>query len=100
MKRAIGSGLAAQGPPAITSGCRPSRSAAASGMPARSSMRQHVRVAEVVLQREAQHVELAQRGEVFQAVERQVVLAQEGFHVGQRREDPLAAQSRRRFITA
>ena len=95
MNRAIGSGLATHGPPAITSGCTRVRSAAASGMPARSSIVSTLRIAEVVLQGEAQHVELAQRREALQADQRQLLLAQQGVHVGHGRKDPLAEPSRR-----
>ena len=52
--------------------------------------RQDVGVADLVLEREADHVELVQRSESLQAVERQPVLAQGGLEVGQRREDALA----------
>ena len=52
--------------------------------------RQDVGVADLVLEREAQHVEPAQRREGFEAVERQASRAQRGLEVGQRRERPLA----------
>ena len=90
MKRAIGSGLTAHGPPAITSGCSQRPVFGRQGDAAQIEHRQHVAVAEVVLQREAQHVELRKRRERFQAVERQAVLAEQLLHVGQRREGPLA----------
>ena len=58
--------------------------------PAQIEHRQHVAVAQIVLQREAEHVELVKRREGFEAVKRQVVLAEQLLHVGQRREGPLA----------
>ena len=76
MNRAIGSGFTAHGPPAITSGCSIVRSTAAKRNSAQVEHRQHVGVAEIVLQREAQHVEPAKRREGFQAVKRQAVLGE------------------------
>ena len=52
--------------------------------------REHVGVAEVVLQRETEHVEVCQRCECFEAVERQALRPQQGFHVGPGGVDPFA----------
>ena len=72
MNGASGSGFCAHGPPAMHQriGRRP-RSSDRSGMPPRSSIVRMLRVADLVLQREAEHVELGQRRERLQAVERQ-----------------------------
>ena len=69
-------------------------------MPPRSSIVSTLRVAQVVLQREAQHVELGQRREGLQAVQRQAVLAEQLLHVGQGLKARSQAQSSRRFITS
>ncbi len=90
MNGASSSGFCPPGPPAMT---RVSSGPAILGMErdlAQVEHRQHVGVADLVLEREAQHVELVQRRERLQAVERQPVLAQAGLEVGQRREDALA----------
>ncbi len=52
--------------------------------------RQHVAVAEVVLQREAEHVERHKRREGFQAIKWQAVFAEQLLHVGQRAKRPFA----------
>ena len=51
---------------------------------------QDVGVADLVLEREPDHVEPIQRGEGLQAVQRQLVPAEGGLEVGQGGEDPLA----------
>ncbi len=51
---------------------------------------QQVRVTDFVLQGDAQHVEVGQGGERFQAVKRQVRFAQGGLHVRPGRKYPLA----------
>ena len=65
MKRAIGSGLTAHGPPAITSGCSGRALLGRQRNPAQVEHRQHVAVAEIVLQREAEDVERRKRREAF-----------------------------------
>ena len=90
MNRAIGSGLAVQGPPAITNGCAIVRSSADKRNSAQIQHREHVAVAEVVLQRETQHVEVAKRRELFKAPKRQAVPAKQLLHILQRRERSLA----------
>ena len=56
--------------------------------------RQDVGVADLVLQAEADQVEVAQRRERFQAVERQAVLAQLGLEVEPGREGAFAGPLR------
>ena len=58
--------------------------------PAQVEHRQDVGVADLVLEREPQHVELAKRRERLQAVQRQALFPQSGLEVGQRREGALA----------
>ena len=78
MKSAIGSGLNAAWPPAMTIGSSSSRSTACSGMPARSSAVEHVGVAELGREAEPEEVEVAHGsvrvdGELRQAVPRAAV---------------------------
>ena len=73
MKSAIGSGLNAACPPATTTGCVSSRSAACSGMPREVQRVQQVGVAELGGERDAEQVERADRtvrvdGELADAV--------------------------------
>ena len=58
--------------------------------PAQIEHRQQVAVAEIVLKREAEHIELDQRGERFQAVQRDASVAESLLHVGPGGERPLA----------
>ena len=74
MNGASNSGFCAPGPPAMTSVSSGPRSSAWSGDAAQVEHRQDVRVADLVLEREAQDVEPAQRREGLEAVERQPVL--------------------------
>ena len=59
-------------------------------MPAEVEHRQHVRVADLVLEREADDVELMERREGLEAVEREPVRPEGRLEVGQRREGALA----------
>ena len=69
------------------------RSAASSGMPGEVEQRQHARVAELELQGEPEHVEVADRGARLEREERQAALAQHGLEVGPGQEDPLAGDA-------
>ena len=51
---------------------------------------QDVRIANLILEREAEDVELPERGEGLQRIERQAVLAEGGFEVGERCKGSLA----------
>ena len=51
---------------------------------------EHVAVGQIVLQGKAEHVELRKRRERLEAIKRQVVAAEQGFHVGKGREGPFA----------
>ena len=96
MNGASSSGFWAPGPPAITSVSSGPRSSAWSAIPPRSSIVKHIRVADLVLERKAQDVELAERRERLEAVERQaMLLEQRALEVGQRRERPLAGPAGR-----
>jgi len=55
--------------------------------PAQIEHRQQIGIADLVLQRKAENVEFGQRSEGLQAVQRQIRLAEVGFHVRPRRKD-------------
>ena len=56
--------------------------------------RQHVRVADLILQTETDDIEGVQRREGFEAVERQLLAAEHRFEIEPRREGPLAGPLR------
>ena len=70
------------------------------GNPTQVEDRQDVGAAEVVLEGQAEHVELRQRGKRLQAVQGQPMLAERLLHVPAGANARSQAQSSRRFITA
>ena len=83
-KGASTSGFCAPGPPQMTSGSSERAVLAVQRNAAQVEHGQQVGVADLVLQAEADQVELAQRRERLQAVERQAVAAQLGLEVESR----------------
>ena len=90
MYGARSSGFWAPGPPAMTRVSSGPRSSALSAIPPQVEHGQDVGIADLVLERKAQDVELPERRERLQRIERDLVLPERGFEVGQRRKRPLA----------
>ena len=82
MKAAIGSGLKAAWPPAMTMGSSRPRSTACSGMPGEVEGVQHVGVAELGREGQPEEVEVAHRAVAVDGELRQAALPQLCLHVG------------------